>query len=53
MWSEISIIKINYKRGFVNMKDIYEKVLIGLIEVILVAGGIAIIALYGQLSIDK
>ena len=39
--------KIIYKRGFVNMKDIYEKVLIGLIEVILVAGGIAIIALYG------
>ena len=29
------------------MKDIYEKVLIGLIEVILVAGGIAIIILYG------
>ena len=29
------------------MKDIYEKVLIGLIEVILVAGGIAIVALYG------
>ena len=29
------------------MKDIYEKVLIGLIEVILVAGGIAIITLYG------
>ena len=39
--------KIIYKRGFVNMKDIYEKVLIGLIEVILVAGGITIIALYG------